>query len=348
MKTVQLGRTGLEISALCLGSMTWGSQNTEAEGHAQIDHARAAGINFIDTAEMYPVNPVKAETVGRSEEIIGNWLAKSGQRDQIVLASKITGEGSAAVRDGAPITPAAMRAACEASLRRLQTEYIDLYQIHWPNRGSYHFRQMWGFDATRQLPTGAVIDDMIALLEMLETLRDEGKIRHFGLSNESTWGMAQWLRLADEGHGPRAAALQNEYSLLYRVHDTDMAELTVHEEVTLLAYSPLAVGILSGKYSGDATPEGSRRSIVPMLGGRATPQAFALADIIVGIARGAGLDPVSMAIAWILQRPFPVVPIIGATSVAQLEPALAAVDMVLPAEVIAALEAAHRAHSLPY
>ena len=347
MKTVQLGRTGLEISALCLGSMTWGSQNTEAEGHAQIDHARAAGINFIDTAEMYPVNPVKAETAGRTEEIVGSWLAKSGQRDQIVLASKVTGAGSV-LRAGAPITPESLREACEGSLRRLQTDYIDLYQIHWPNRGSYHFRQMWNFDARRQGPTAAVIEDMIALLETLEALRDEGKIRHFGLSNESAWGMAQWLRLADEGHGPRAAALQNEYSLLYRVHDTDMAELTVHEEVTLLAYSPLAVGILSGKYSGDATPPGTRRAVNESLGGRATPQAFALADIIVGIATEAGLDPVSMAIAWILQRPFPVVPIIGATSVAQLAPALAAADLVLPREVVEALEATHRAHSLPY
>ncbi|KFI28135.1 aldo/keto reductase [Paenirhodobacter enshiensis] len=349
MKQVELGRTGLMVSELCLGSMTWGTQNTEAEGHAQIDRALERGVNFIDTAEMYPTNPVTAATAGDTEAIIGSWLAARGGRDRLVLATKIVGRGSPAKEGGSgPITPEGIRAALEASLSRLCTDHVDLYQFHWPNRGHYHFRRMWTWNPAKQPSKAEIEDDMAACLDTVQALVAEGKIRHFGLSNETCWGMAEWLRLADAGHGPRAASVQNEYSLMYRVHDTDMAELSVHEGVTLLAYSPLAVGMLSGKYTGAQVPDGSRMARTPDLGGRALPRAFGIADLYVDFARGHGLDPVTMAIAWILTRPFPVVPILGATSVEQLDRSLDAADTVLSPEVLAGIERIHRAHPLPF
>ncbi|MFC2969857.1 aldo/keto reductase [Acidimangrovimonas pyrenivorans] len=347
MKRIPLGRTGLEVSQLCLGSMTWGSQNTEAEGHAQLDMGIGAGINFVDTAEMYPTNPVRAETVGRTEEIIGSWLKKTGKREDLVIATKITGEGQKMVRDGAPITGKLMEAAVEASLTRLGTDVIDIYQLHWPNRGSYHFRKSWHFD-----PSGQSRDETVAhMLDMLETadrLIAAGKIRHFALSNESAWGTALWLRLAEENGLPRVASVQNEYSLLCRIYDTDMAELGVNEDMPLLAFSPLAAGLLSGKYAGDVTPEGSRRSFTPQLGGRITPRVFEAVAAYMGIATRHGLDPCQMALAWCLTRPFPIVPIIGATSTAQLQIALGSVELTLPAEVMEEIDAAHRAHPMPY
>ncbi|AOZ69926.1 aldo/keto reductase [Rhodobacter xanthinilyticus] len=348
MNKREIGATGLMVSELCLGSMTWGTQNTEAEGHAQIERALERGVDFIDTAEMYPVNPVSAETSGRTEEIIGSWFAKTGRRGDVVLATKVSGIGLQAVRAGAPITPANIRTAIEGSLRRLQTDHIDIYQFHWPNRGSYHFRQNWGFAPVKQPAKAEIEADMVACLETLAALKAEGKIGHFGLSNESAWGMAEWIRLAEAGHGPRPVSLQNEYSLMCRLYDTDLAELGHHERVTCLAYSPLAVGMLSGKYSGGAAPAGSRRSIVRELGGRSNARAFEIADLYVGVAREAGLDPVSMAIAWTLTRPFPIIPIIGATSVAQLEKSLDGADLVLSAEVLRALEKVHHAHPMPF
>ncbi len=347
MRKVALGRTGLKVSALCLGSMTWGSQNTEAEGHAQIDRALELGVNFVDTAEMYPTNPVRAETVGRTEAIIGSWLAARGGRDRVVIATKITGAGQDKVRDGLPITPELMRGAVETSLRRLKTDYIDLYQLHWPNRGSYHFRKHWTYDPSGQ-DRAATLGHMRAILETAQALVDEGKIRHFGLSNETAWGTAQWLRLAEETGAPRVASMQNEYSLLCRLYDTDMAELSVNEDVTLLAYTPLAAGLLTGKYAGDVIPDGTRRSVNPDLGGRITPRVWEAVSVYLGIANEAGLDPAQMALAWCLTRPFPVIPIIGATSLKQLDTALGAADVTLSEDVMEAIALAHRAHPMPY
>ena len=348
MRKVELGRTGVQVTELCLGTMTWGTQNTEAEGHAQIDFALDRGVNFIDTAEMYPTNPVSAKTAGDTEEILGSWFARSGRRGEVVLATKIAGKGNLGWRDGGAITPASLREALEGSLRRMRTDHVELYQFHWPNRGHYHFRKMWTWNPAKQPSKAEIEDDMAACLDTLGALVREGKIGHFGLSNESTWGMSEWLRLAGAGKGPRAASVQNEYSLMYRVHDTDMAELSVHEDVTLLAYSPLAAGMLSGKYTGGKVPEGSRMSRTPDLGGRALPRAFDIAQIYVDLARAHGLDPVTMAIAWILSRPFPVVPIIGATSTAQLEKSLDAAGLVLSPELLNDIEKVHRAHPLPY
>ena len=348
MKRVKLGRSGIEVSEICLGSMTWGTQNTEAEGHAQLDYALAQGIDFIDTAELYPVNPVSAETSGRTEEIIGTWIKARGRRDDLVIASKISGAGVAAVRGGEPITPASLRRALEGSLTRLQTDYIDLYQLHWPNRGSYHFRQNWRYDASKQ-DRAAVQANMDACIETLGAMVAEGKIRAVGLSNESAWGTAQWLARAERGQGPRMATIQNEYSLLCRLYDLDLAELAAHEDVTLLAYSALGAGLLGGQYQGGTViPEGTRRTKVPDLSGRVTPRVWAAIEAYHAIAREHGLDPVTMAIAFTMNRPFPVIPIIGGRSVEQLMPAVAAAGLTLSDEILRAINAAHHAHPMPF
>jgi aryl-alcohol dehydrogenase-like predicted oxidoreductase len=344
MKQLPLGRTGLSVSELCLGTMTWGSQNTAAEAHQQIELALEHGVTFWDTAEMYPTNPVTERTIGDTETIIGAWFAKGG-RDRVVLATKIAGEGSKA-RGGEPVTGHSLRGAVEASLGRLKTDYIDLYQIHWPNRGSYHFRKMWNYT-----PNGdreGVLANMLDVLETAQALVAEGKIRAIGLSNESVWGASQWLRLAEENGLPRMATVQNEYSLLCRQFDTDWAELAVMEDMPLLAFSPLAAGLLSGKYAGDVTPDGTRRERTPDLGGRITPYVFEPIAAYLGIAARHGLDPCQMALAFLRTRPFPLIPIIGATSLEQLRSNIASVEVTLSPEVLAEIDAAHRAWPAPY
>ncbi|MGL6210768.1 MAG: aldo/keto reductase [Paracoccaceae bacterium] len=347
MQLVPLGRTGLTVSTLCLGTMTWGTQNTEAEGHALADMALGHGLTFWDTAEMYPTNPIRAETVGDTEAIIGTWLAARGGRDRLVLATKVTGPGQV-VRGGDPITPASMRAAVEGSLRRLNTDYIDLYQLHWPNRGpAYHFRNIWSY-APRGIDRAAEEAHMLEILRLAQDMIAEGKIRHIALSNETVWGAARWLHLA-EVHGlPRMASVQNEYSLLCRQFDTDWAELSVAEEMPLLAFSPLATGLLTGKYQGDVTPQGSRRAINPMMGGRITPRVLPAVDAYLDIAKRHGLNPAQLAIAFCSQRPFQSIPIIGATTLPQLATNIAGADLILSSEVLAEIDAAHRAHPQPY
>jgi aryl-alcohol dehydrogenase-like predicted oxidoreductase len=300
-----------------------------------------AGINLIDTAELYPVNPISAQTCGDSEAIIGNWLAASGRRDQVLIATKVAGSGARAIRGGAPIPPETITLAVEASLTRLKTDVIDLYQLHWPNRGSYHFRQNWTFDASGQ-NTAETLAHMEAVLETLDALVKAGKIRHIGLSNESAWGTAQFLRIAEAAGLPRVATIQNEYSLLCRHFDLDLAELSHHEDVGLLAFSPLAAGILTGKYSGDTTPQGTRRSINPTMSGRITPQSLNVTDEYVALARAHGLDPVHMALGFCTSRPFMAASIVGATTAGQLAHLLKAADLVLSAEVLEGIQAIYR------
>ena len=347
MKKNKLGGSDLEVSELCLGSMTWGTQNTAEEGHAQIDRALDAGVNFIDTAEMYPVNPVSAETTGRTERIIGLWLDRDMRRNDVVLATKHSGEGMAHVRDGAPISSKTIAETVEGSLRRLKTEFIDLYQFHWPNRGSYMFRKNWSFDPSGQnrAETIAHMEDAMGALQQ-EVKR--GTIRHFGLSNESAWGMAQWAEVARRMGGPRPISVQNEYSLLCRMADTDVAEACVNEQIDMFAFSPLAAGLLTGKYQGGAVPNGSRMSLVAELGGRKTPRVFEAVDAYLKVAQEHGLDPVHMALSWCCQRPFMGSVIFGATSMDQLELAIGAADVSLSQDVLDALDAVHRAHPMPY
>lgn len=347
MKRMELGRSGVEVSQLCLGTMTWGTQTSQADAHAQIETALEAGVDFLDTAEMYPVNPISPAHSGRSEEIIGNWCAATGRRDEVVIATKIVGEGSNACRNGAPITSATIREAVDGSLARLQTDRIDLYQLHWPNRGSYMFRKNWTFDPSAQ-NRDETLAHMADVLEELDRQVKAGKIRAVGLSNESTWGTAQWLRLAEENGWPRMATAQNEYSLLCRLYDTDMAELAVNEDVTLLAFSPLAAGYLTGKYRGGAMPEGSRMTLNARMGGRASDRVQDAVEAYWSVAQKHRLDPITMALAWTRSRPFPTIPIFGATHLDQIAPSLAAAELVLDEQVHADIAAAHKAHPMPY
>jgi aryl-alcohol dehydrogenase-like predicted oxidoreductase len=345
MRQIDLGRTGIKVSQLCLGTMTWGTQNSEAEGHAQMDMALEAGVNFWDTAEMYPVNPVSKETAGRTESIIGTWFATRGGRGRVVLASKIAGGGQTAIRDGIVPSASVLRQAVEGSLQRLQTDWIDLYQIHWPARKHYHFRDNWAYDPrpNDRAQTEAL---MLDVLQEGAKLIAEGKIRALALSNETVWGAAKWLALADQHGLPRMASVQNEYSLLCRQFDTDWAELSVMEEMPLLAFSPLACGILSGKYQGDVTPQGSRRALNPILSGRMTPRVLPAAQAYLDIAARHGLNPCQMAIAFTQTRPFATIPIVGATSLAQLAVNIAPIT--LSDDVLRDIAVAHKAHPQPY
>ena len=348
MRRVALGSTNETVSELCLGTMTWGTQTPAEDAFRQIDRCLEAGITIIDSAEMYPVNPVRPETCGRSEEIIGQWnAANPSRRGAYQLATKISGYNERFMRPGEPISARTFRAAFEGSLKRCQTDHIDIYQLHWPNRGSYHFRQNWSYDPSTQ-DKAQTLDHMAEVLEEAGKLVQEGKLRHFALSNESTWGTAQWLRLSEDRNLPRVQTVQNEYSLLCRAYDTDMAEMTVNERVTLLAFSPLACGMLTGKYQGGEVPEGSRRSLVPELGGRWSDRVGPAIDAYLGIAETHGLDPVAMSLAWIQTRPFPVSTIFGATTEAQLDRILPSVELSLSQEVLDDIAAAHRAHPMPY
>lgn len=346
MQILPLGQSGLNVPAFCLGTMTFGTQTDTPEAHRQISRALEIGLNFLDTAEMYPVNPVRAETRGNSERVIGEWIAKNGQ-GKLIIATKVTGEGSVAIPGGAPIIDAPrLRSACEESLTRLGVETIDIYQLHWPNRGSYHFRRNWTY--APRIDRAAVLDNLRSVLAEAQKLIDEGKIRAIALSNESAWGLAQWTRLAEAEGLPRVVTVQNEYSLLCRIFDTDMAEASVAEDVPLLAFSPLATGLLSGKYAGNVTPEGTRRVVNPELGGRITPRVFEAVAAYQKLALDWGVDLVQMALAWQRTRPFVSIPIIGATTLAQLEQQIPAFDMKLDPELVKAIDAVHKAHPMPY
>lgn len=347
MKMNPLGRTGITVPAMCFGTMTFGSQTSEADAHRQMDMAMDAELFFWDTAELYPVTPISADTYGRTEEFIGTWNAKTGRRKETVLATKHVGGGISHIRGAAPITGASMREAVEGSLKRMQTDYIDLYQLHWPNRGGYHFRQNWNYDPSNQ-DTAEVEAHMREVLEALKAEVDRGTIRAIGLSNETTWGTLKWLRLAEEHGLPRMEAVQNEYSLMYRIYDTDMAEMTAHEDVGLLAYSPLATGLLTGKYQNGAKPAGSRATIGSGLGYRNTDRAFKAVQAYLDVAAKHGLDPVHMALAWTMQRPFMTSSIMGATTVDQLAHIIEGKDLVLSDDVLADIHKAHFAHPMPY
>lgn len=346
MKYNPLGRTGISVSEICLGTMTWGSQNSEAEAHEQMDFAVSKGVNFFDTAELYPVTPLSPDTYGDTERLIGSWFKARGKRDDIVLASKVAGPGRPYIRGGSPMTPASMAQALDASLKRLGTDYIDLYQLHWPNRGHYHFRQAWTYDPSKQ-DTAKVLDDLAVLLEALDGFVKAGKVRAVGVSNDTAWGVGKMLAIAETKGFPRVASIQNEYNLLYRAFDLDLAELSHHEDVGLLSYSPLAAGLLTGKYLGGIIPAGSRASINGDLGGRLTPHQEPAVRAYKEIADRHGLDFAQMALAFCLTRPFMTAVIIGATSMAQLKTGIGAADLTLSKEVLSEIAAVHRRFPMP-
>ena len=344
MQFRQLGATDLKVSLICLGTMTWGSQNSETEGHAQIDYALDQGINFIDTAEGYPVTPVSAETRGRTEEIIGSWLARNGRRDAIVLASKVAGPSR-----GAGIPPFRggdnrldrrnIEQAIDDSLRRLQTDHVDLYQLHWPDRAVPTF-------GARGLSEIGDHADTVPIAETLAVLADlikAGKVRHVGVSNETPWGVTEFLRAARDAGLPRIVSIQNPYSLLNRVYETGLSEVSLREQVGLLAYSPLAGGNLTGKYLGGTTPAGSRRAVASQFVRYDTPGQQPASARYVALAHAHGLDPAQLALAYVNSRPFVTSTIIGATSLEQLRTDIGSVDVTLSNEVLAEIEAIHRA-----
>lgn len=347
MKLNRLGTTDLKVSELCLGTMTFGTRTGVDDAHAQIDMALDHGINILDTAELYPVNPISAATQGDSERIIGQWLSRSGRRGDVLIATKVSGPGIPHIRDGAPISRVTIKKAVERSLKFLRTDYIDLYQLHWPNRASYTFRRNWTFDPSSQKPD-QTLEHMSEVLQTLLGLVDEGKIRFIGLSNESAWGTARWLRTAEDGNLPKVQTIQNEYSLLCRLFDTDLSELAHNERVGLLAYSPLATGLLTGKYRSGAVPDGSRMSLVPDLSGRATKRAHIAVDRYFDVARRHGVDLVHMALAWCRTRPFMTSAIFGATRLAQLEHILCSVDVTLSEDCLKDIERTHRDNPMPF
>ncbi|WP_119167514.1 NADP(H)-dependent aldo-keto reductase [Algihabitans albus] len=339
-----LGRSGIEVSAICLGTMTWGTQNTEQEGFAQMDLARERGVTFFDAAEMYPVPP-SAETYGRTEEIVGNWLQSRACRDEIVVATKVTGPGSRFpyIRDGAcRLDRKNIEAAIDTSLQRLKTDYVDLYQLHWPDRSTNIFGQL-GYHPDPD-------DQSVPLAETLAVLDDlvkAGKVRTVGLSNETPWGTMSFLKLAELGKGPRMVSVQNPYSLLNRSFEVGQAEVAIREDCRLLAYAPIAAGVLSGKYLDGAQPAGARLTLYPQNSRYRTATSEPAVRKYVDLARRHDLRPEVMANAFVVSRPFATASIVGATSLEQLEIQLSAAEVQLSQEVLEGIEAIHAEHTIP-
>ncbi|MDD4912071.1 MAG: aldo/keto reductase [Sideroxydans sp.] len=342
MEYRSLGSSDLKVSALSLGTMTFGEQNTEAEAHAQLDYAVAQGVNFIDTAEMYPVAP-RAETVHRTESYIGNWL-KHQPRDKLIVATKIAGpsRGFSWIRNGPRINREHIHAAIDASLRRLQTDYVDLYQIHWPDR----YVPMFGassYDVTQRHDTTPIAEQLSALAELVKA----GKVRHIGLSNETPWGVSEFIRCAEQLGLPKIVSVQNAYHLLNRNFESGLAETCHETQVGLLAYSPLAFGWLTGKYHADAHAQG-RINLFPNFGQRyAKVNVPAATREYIRIAQEAGLTPATLALAFARTRWFTSSVILGATTLAQLAENLASVEIELSTEILSEIETVHRLYPNP-
>jgi len=342
----KLGRTNLEVSLIGLGTMTWGLQNTQRQGFEQMDYALDHGVNFFDTAEMYAIPP-SAKTFGTTETIIGNWFASRLNRDKVILASKITGPEMQWVRDGTNyIDKKNILLAVEGSLKRLQTDYIDLYQLHWPNRGSYHFGKVWGFNP--KFDVQAEQDNFLEVLETLNALIKEGKVRHIGLANETAWGLSKWLQLAEQHNLPRMASIQNEYSILCRHFEPDLSEMAIHEDCGLLAWSPLTRGMISGKYLNGVKPEGARLTIETRPEHRIHPNTDAAIVKYIELAKNYDLDVTQMALAFVNTQPFVTSTLIGATKMSQLKSNIASIDLSLSAEVREKIEEIRRDHPMPF
>lgn len=337
MEYRKLGKTNLNVSKICLGTMTWGQQNTETEAHQQLDYALTQGINFIDTAELYAV-PTTAETQGETERYIGSWLRKRTDRDQLVLATKMAGRGVDWIRNGAGLTPSDVRKAVEDSLQRLQTDYIDLYQLHWPQRSV----PLWGkMNYRESMYAEGAAEQIEAILQALSELQKEGKIREVGLSNETSWGLMKYLQLAEAKGLPRVQSVQNAYSLLRREYETGLAEISMNEQVGLLAYSPLSGGILSGKYRNGVFPKGARFSTwgQDRMEYYFNKRSHALIEELYTLANELNLSLVQMSLAFVNDRGFVTSNIIGATSMEQLKECIGSAEVKLTAETYDRLDA---------
>lgn len=352
MEYTKLANTNIKISRICLGTMTWGSQNSESEGHVQMDYALDQGVNFWDTAEMYAVPPT-AESYGSTETIIGTWLkANASKRDDIVLATKISPEMPYIRGGGQNIDRKNILKAIEDSLTRLQTDYVDLYQLHWPsNRPTYHFDHYWTY-TPRETDKEAILANQLEVLETLDELVQQGKIRSYGLSDDTAWGITQYSLLAEKHKLKPMVSIQNEYSLLRRRDDTDVAEACVLENISYLPWSPLAMGVLSGKYLNNQKPGGTRfyhsEEGTLRYGYRMTETVHKATESYLAIAQKHGLDPAQMAISFTLTRPFVTSTIIGATSLEQLTTNIDAINVKLTDEVLDEIETVNRQYPIPF
>ncbi|WP_230530509.1 aldo/keto reductase [Microvirga roseola] len=345
MEYRRLGRTDLNVSLICLGTMTWGQQNTEVEGHAQMDYALDQGINFFDTAELYSIPP-RPETQGSTERIIGSWFKSRGTRDRVILATKVVGrsENTWFRDDGSPaeLSRAQIEEAVNKSLRRLQTDYIDLYQIHWPDRP-----MPWGSNPTIYRHQEGKAHPIPKTVEIMTDLVKAGKIRHFGLSNESAWGTMSFIKSAEAKGLARVQSVQNAYNLLNRTYEVALAEVSLREDVSLLAYSPLAQGYLTGKYLDGARPPGARTTLFNRGQRYENPTAEAAIRKYLALAREFGLDPAQLALAFVNSRPFVTSNIIGATSMEQLKTDIASIAVTITPELEKRIDAIHVAHCNP-
>ncbi len=345
MKYSRLGRTNLKVSKICLGTMTWGEQNTEAEGHEQMTYALDQGVNFWDTAELYSV-PGKAETYGSTEKIIGTWFKKNGNRDKVVLATKIGGASPNLtwIRGAEDFSRRAIFQAIEKSLTRLQTDYVDLYQLHWPTRKTNFFGQK----EYKHSKKDQWQDNFLELLEAMNDLVKQGKIRYFGISNETPWGFQNYLKLSERHNLPRVASVQNPYSLLNRTYEIGMAEMSIREQAGLLAYSPLGFGVLSGKYiKGTARPKARLNIFGKTYSRYSGPQAVKATEKYLAIAEKHGLSLAQMALAFINQQPFLTANIIGATNMDQLKENIDSINVELSDEILKEIGEVHSEFSNP-
>jgi len=344
MRYNKLGNTDIDVSAICLGTMTWGQQNTESEAHQQLDYAIEQGINFIDTAELYPVPP-NAQTQGLTEQYIGSWLANRQDRDKLIIATKAAGPGQdwvGHIRGGPRLNKTHINAAIETSLQRLQTDYIDLYQIHWPERNTNFFGSL-GYRHEDE-------ENLIPIEETLQALADavdSGKIRHIGISNETPWGAMKFLQVAEQLGLPKIVSIQNPYSLLNRSFEVGLAEIAHRENTGLLAYSPLAFGVLSGKYLYGALPPKSRLARFPDYARYSNDAGIAATLEYVKLAKRFGIGAVQMALAFVNSRPFLTSTIIGATTLEQLQTNIASIDINLSLELLEEIELIHSNQSNP-
>lgn len=348
MEQRPLGRTGISVSATGLGIMTFGSQTDEADAFRQLDMALDAGVTLIDAAENYPT-PILPETQGRSEEILGRWIAARGTRDRIVLATKVTGPGNRAgdlthIRGAnRHLDRANIRAAIDASLKRLGTDYIDLYQVHWSER-LISTLQRTRFSDLAPEPDEVPIEETLATLDELVTA---GKVRHIGICNESPWGAMRYLAAAERAGLPRIASIQNGYSLLDRLFENGLAEIAMREQLGLIAYAPLGAGLLTGKYGTDAKPIAGSRSSNPGYTARFRPAMLAATNAYADLARDNGLEPAHMALAFARQRPFMTSVLMGASKSSQLADNLKSLDVTLSKELIQEIDAIHDANPNP-
>ncbi|MEJ2214421.1 MAG: aldo/keto reductase [Gammaproteobacteria bacterium] len=350
MQYTSLGQSDLKVSQICLGSMTWGVQNTQADANAQIELALSSGINFIDTAEMYAIPP-SPETYGKTESIIGNYLsANPSKRQEIILASKIAGNGLPWIRDGKDITGEAVIASVDASLKRLQTDYIDLYQLHWPNRLSPHFSKHWpGMLTFSDVNATEHTAQMLEILQALDSCIQAGKIRYCGLSDDTPWGINQYLRLSEQHDLPRIVSIQNEFNLLHTKDWPYLIENCVHENVAFLPWSPLAGGLLTGKYLNGARPDGSRFTLTQRNGlFRDNDQANNAVNEFVQIAKANQITPAQLALAWCAQVDGVSSTIIGATTIDQLSENIKAFEIQLSEAMLKAIDTVLRRYPMPF